>query len=518
MSMIACDACDAFNSSKASVCIECGEPLGDGVAKRSAPGPVAVEPPSLQMPRAASPSPPPLPVSGKPADRRVAGSRASSRSVTGRNASGSGATSSNARPSQGRASRRQRDPVEVERSRQRQEFGRIKNIVFTVRSVYWSGVLFAVTQLLLYHLILLPAFVEQELMALAVIVGVISWGQLALLIAGAKLVMGKPYVWTIVGAAYWSLGTAQAFWIASLADWALLQDTRFVAYLTMMAFMLVAFWFAVAQAKRVQRLMDSNPDLQLQRKRLDPEERSTGGIAEEASARRGKERSRSHAMQFRLIMVAVGVLLLGSGGVWAMTRPPSPAGAAATFQELWTAGDLDQIYLLCIGGKSGATGSTLREGMQQRGWERQPPKLDDVVVDGSEKRATSLFSCDAGELGVLWRLSDRGWRISSTSLPDLVVGDVNEGVAAFRKAWASSGSDALMAMIRTEDYRIETGVSNILKGREWVESRPALGDVDVGEVRSRGRVTTTFALGEKELRITLRYWHPGWKIAGLSLR
>jgi hypothetical protein len=162
-------------------------------------------------------------------------------------------------------------------------------------------VIFAVTQLLLFHLILMPALAESDLTAM------------------------------------------QVFWTASMGDWALLQVTWFTAYLTMMVFMLLAFWFVVGQAKRVQRLMNENPELQLQRKRLGVEERSYGGVADEAYARRNRERKRSHAMQLRVVLVGVGVLVLGGSGIWAMTRPLSTESAVPTFKEHWQAKDLDKI-------------------------------------------------------------------------------------------------------------------------------------------------------------------------------
>ncbi len=529
--MIACDACDAFNSSKASVCIECGEPLAVGDALRpgqdsaappdttprdTAPPDTAppdttplggaasrgasrasIEPPPLHQTQGNDGAPPPLP------GKRTSGSRSSKRATTRPKTSGS---------------RRSRDPEDVERSRQRQEFGRIKSIVFTVRSVYWSGIVFAAVQLLLYHLILQPVFTDLELTTYSVVVGIISWGQLALLIAGARLIMRQPYVWTLIGAGYWLLATGQAFWVASLADWALLQDTRVVAYLTMMVFMLFAFLFAVGQAKRVQRLMDANPDLQLQRKRLDPEARSVGGIAEEAAVRRDMERKRSHAMQLRLVVAAVGVLVLGGGGVWAMTRPPAPQSAAAKFAEHWGAEDFQSVYKLCVGGESGRVAGSLREDLQQRGWHRDAPVLGEVAVVGAAEHATSRFPCASGELVVQWQLRDVGWRIVSSSLPELVVGKVDDGVATFRAAWASSGMAPLLAMIRPESFKIARGVTSILKRREWLETRPALGDVDVGDLRARGKVRVRFELQSKELSVTLQYWHPEWKIAGFGLR
>lgn len=484
MAMIACNACDAFNSPKASVCIECGERLHAGDAMRADP---AASPPPLQRQGDADAAPPELPGRAPKVARK-------------------------------HVSRRQRDPEQVERSRQRQEFGRIKNIVFTVRSIYWSGVVFAITQLLLFHLILSPAFAELEMTTMRLVCGVVLWGQLVLLFAGARLVVKKPFVWTVVGAVYWLLSTAQAFWIASLGDWLLLQDTRFFAYLTMMSFMLIAFWFAVAQARRVQRLMDENPELQLQRRRLSAEERSYGGVAEEARTRRADERRRSHAAQLRLIGVALGVLLLGGGGVWAMTRPPAPEDAAAAFEAGWSEKDFDQVFALCEGGKAGRLADRMRESLEQRGWHESPPELSEVDVQQDGERAATVFVCEGGQLLLLWQLDESQWQVRSVTFPELDVGSAGAGVVQFREAWQTPGMDALRAMVRAEDSRVGTGIRNILDRRGWLEKRPPLGDVDIGSVRSRGRATSTFELEDVELRITLQYWHPGWKITGFSLR
>jgi hypothetical protein len=146
--------------------------------------------------------------------------------------------------------------------------------------------------------------------------------------------------------------------------------------------------------------------------------------------------------------------------------------------------------------------------VEQRGWERAVPDLDDVEVGGSKKRATCLCPCEGGELTVHWVLFDHGWQINSAELPELVVGDIHEGIAAFQKAWASSGSAALVAMIRPESNLILRGGNIILKRREWGERRLALGKVNIGEARSLDRIYVTFDVGARRMRITPKYWLP----------
>ena len=467
MPMIACDKCDVLNPAKAQRCVECGEPL------------------SKQ-------TPPPLPAGDVQHDAPKAAPR--------------------------RRSRRDLDPEQVERSRQRQEFGRIKNIVFTVRSVYLAGAMFAVVQLLCYHLILARVFYEQDAGTVSLVVGGVSWAQLGLMAAGARFVKRAPFPWTLVGAAYWTLGTAQAWWIATLADGVLLQDSRVMAWLTMMGLMVFAFWFAVGQANRVQRLMQANPELQLERKRLRPEDLSLGGIAEEATQRSRRNRQHTNAAHLRIIVVSVAVLLLGGGGVWAMTRPPVVEDAAERFAERWAAMDLPFLGKMFVGGEFSRQASDFGAGLEQRGWHKSAPTLADPKCNGNDKVAIARFACDDDEVVTRWQFGAAGWRLQGVSLPGLVTKDLEGGVAAFRSAWASPGTDALLAMVRPADQRaVGSRLSRILKGRDWSQQRPPLGDDDPGRVSSSGRSSVLFEFEGDELRVTLKYWRPSWYIVGLRL-
>jgi len=82
----------------------------------------------------------------------------------------------------------------------------------------------------------------------------------------------------------------------------------------------LAFWCAVAQAARVQRLMAADPSLQLVRRRIDEGRRVAGGVGD-----RAKERARTEtkARRRRRLKVVGGVLALLVAGVaasWLLKR------------------------------------------------------------------------------------------------------------------------------------------------------------------------------------------------------
>lgn len=481
MPMIACEHCDALNPSRATDCVECGRSL-------VAPAPPE---PAAEAESGAAPAPPPLPAAGAtPPELPPAGKRSARKK---------------------HVSRRNLDPEAVERSRQRQEFGRIKNIVFTVRSVYWAGLAFAVVQLLVYHLMIARVLAENELSGISLLIALLSWGQLGLMIAGGVLVLRAPFIWTLVGAIYWTLVTAQWLWVATRGDGILLEDGRVFAYLALMVFMVFAFWFAAAQARRVQALMAKNPDLQLQRKRLAPAERGSGAVAEEAEERRRLEWHGRNRSTLRLILMGVGLLAVLVGGVWVMTRPPSVRDAAERFAQIWASNSTDAIDKLFHDGRRV---DSWQKGFRQRGWQSKRPDLGELQVEAfGDERASVRFACGDDELALTWQLAQpETWKITSFVLPELQVGDIDDGIAAFRSAWAATGTDALYDLFPSKNReRMVRGVGRSLKKRDWLEQRPALGDVDDGRTgASRRRVL--FELGDDELAVTLEWWHPSWRV------
>lgn len=391
-----------------------------------------------------------------------------------------------------------------ERARARQEFGRIKRIVTTVRSVFWATAVFALLLVVLWHLVLSPRWpAENWWLAVTLLV----WGQLAVTVAGALLVTRAPLVWTTVGACWWTLDTALNVALAGLPPINLVR-----------ILLTASFWFAVAQAARVQRLMAADPSLQLVRKRLDPERRVAGGIADTAQQRRRAERRRSGVRTLALAGVAVVGVVLLVVVVRQVTRAPSVDATAQAFAERWAARDAEALGQLFVEGPAGRRAIALRDDVERRGWHERAPRLGEAEIEASEAAALARFPCGDGALTVAFGYDERvGWKVVQVTLPPFDLPELAPSIDAFRQAWAAEGTDALLACFRPASRdRIGAQLVRLLEKRDWHERRPALGDVDAGEPgRERRRVL--FAIGFDELGVTFEYWHPSWRVVGVTL-
>lgn len=395
----------------------------------------------------------------------------------------------------------------AERSRARQEFGRIKQTVLTVRSVFWACAALAAVQLLAWHLVAAEAEIELS-STVGLVITVLLWGQLGLVVAGAVHVLRAPLVWTTIGACYWSLNSAVMLLAADGGPGPL--DL-------VQAFLAVAFWFAVAQAARVQRFMAVDPSLQLVRKRLAPEERVAGGVADQARARDRRERRAAWRGRLRLIGVAALVLVLGGYLVWKVTRPTPVDATLRAFGERWSLHDVDGICGLFDGGAGGSQALELRQELEQRGWLNALPRLADPAVEARGDRAAARWAYGADAVQVLFARARDAWHVARVTLPPVEAPAPTEAVEAFVRAWAASGTDELVAMIRpASQERVGGGLRRILERREWSQQRPALGAGDVRTVRD-GRCRVGFALDGGELRVNFEYWHPRWRLSGVTL-
>ncbi|MBL8727619.1 MAG: zinc ribbon domain-containing protein [Planctomycetes bacterium] len=392
-----------------------------------------------------------------------------------------------------------------ERSRARQEFGRIKQTVLIVRSVFWAMSAFAGLLVLLWFVALgqLGELGGNWRLALTVLV----WGQLAVTIAGALLVTRAPLVWTTVGACWWTLDTVLNVWLGGLAP---MNVFRLV--------LMVSFWFAVAQAARVQRLMAADPSLQLVRKRLDPELRTKGGIADTVQSRQRDDRRRTGRRRLAMFgVVALGlvavVLVIGM-----VTRPPTVDATVQAFAERWARGDAEAIGQLFEEGAAGRRATSLRDDLEQRGWNAASPRLGEPEVVPAEGSALVHFPCGDGRLSVGFRYDERaGWLLTQVTLPPFEVPDLAPGIDAFRRAWAADGTDALVACLRPASReRLGTSLQRLLEKRDWHRQRPVLGDVDPGQP-GRDRRKVLFALGNDELGVLFEFWHPQWVVVGVTL-
>ncbi len=395
----------------------------------------------------------------------------------------------------------------AERSRSRQEFGRIKQTVLTVRSIFWACAALAAGWLALWHWFAAVAGLELT-STMGMVITVLLWGQLGMLIAGAIYVLRAPLVWTTIGACYWSLST-----VMMLLAGGGMPGPMDVAQ----AFVALAFWFGVAQAARVQRFMAEDPSLQLVRKRLAPERRVVGGVGDDVRVRRKQERRTAWRGRLRLLGLAGALALVAGFVIYKLTRPMPVDGTVSTFARRWSLHDVDGLCSLFDTGATGSLASSLREELEQRGWSAALPPLGDNKVETRGDRAVVRWQLGNNEVLTRFVRSRDVWQLDHIALPPIDAPDPDDAVAAFAAAWEGSGTDALVASFRPASReRVGGSLRRMLERREWHERRPALGARDVGPVRA-GRCKVLFTIDHDELRVSFEYWHPRWYVVGVAL-
>lgn len=390
----------------------------------------------------------------------------------------------------------------VEKSRARREFARIKSTVVAVRLVFLVSAVLAAVQVAMWNLVMLAVETEQ-LGALYVPITILVYGQLALMIVGGLLVVRAPLVWTVVGACYWTLNTAIGWWMNAGA---INVATILTGFHTLLV---LAFWFGVAQAARIQRLMAENPELSLERKGFDPSRRVAGGVAAKTHARRRRDRGEAWSGRLKVLGIAAGGLVVVVAAIWFLTRPPAVDSTLERFATAWRRSDVDAIQEMVARGR-------VREGLERRGWLPALPELGEATVRAGSTSATAKYACGEGDVTVAFERVGADWRIRAVELPPIAPAPLQPAIDAFRAAWGADGMDPLVGLFRPGSReRLGGALRRIFERRGWGERRPELDGTDPGRIRN-GRVRVLFGLEHDELSVVFEYWHPQWHVVALS--
>ncbi len=393
----------------------------------------------------------------------------------------------------------------AERSRARQEFGRIKQTVLTVRSIFWTCAGFAALQTLAWVAVAVSEGFD-TMGPFAAVVTALVLGQLALLVAGAIFVLRAPLVWTTVAACYWTLNVALILFSG---------EGRIGLMDVVAMFLVVALWVAVGQAARVQRFMADDPSLQLVRKRLAPEQRVVGGVGDDVRARRKHDRRQAWHVRLRLLGMVGLLAVVGGFVIFEATRPTPVDETVSTFARRWSLHDVDGVCTLFDTGANGSL--SFREDLEQRGWSAALPPLGDAKVETRGDLAVVRWTLGKSEVLARFVRSRDVWQLDRIALPPVDAPDPGGAVDAFAAAWEGPGTDALVASFRPASReRVGGSLRRMLERRQWHERRPALGARDVGPVHA-GRCKVLFTIGHDELRVSFEYWHPRWHVVGVAL-
>lgn len=408
------------------------------------------------------------------------------------------------RPAQSGAKRSPPSGDSLERARARREFARVKTIVFSMRALFFACAFLAFVNVL-FGFGLLRDLPRADRWIAQVFLAMVG-SELLVSIVGGLLVLRAPLPWTLVAACYFTLNTALGMWLDDF-------QVSFAFGIRLLG--VVCMWCGVAQAARVQQLMAADPTLTLRIAKVAPERAVRGGVVDQANERHRAERRRTLVQRLKW----VGILLLafvGAGfGIAMLLRAPSVDGAIERFTGTWPQGSVEALQTLF--GRDQRGTSRLDEELEQRGWLTKRPELGPPTLERHEEYATARFAIGGDTLQASWQLHDRTWYLRELRLPQLVTTDHAPAIEAFRAAWATRGTDALVALFRPST-RARTGTTlvRLLTKREWHEARPALGETYPPKLQT-GRCRVGFALDGDQVDVSFEYWHPQWYVVGVAL-
>lgn len=394
------------------------------------------------------------------------------------------------------------DQDRARKSLARQEFARTRTIVASLRASY------GVAALIVTVLVLVPSLLA------GYPIGIATGGiALAIMVPGFVLIVRQPLLWSLVIAALWTVLVAVEYVFAGGAG--------IGVGFAIEVFIAIAMWAGVTQAARLQRLMQENPELTLAKRRVAPERRVAGGVAETArESRRQANRARRLG---RLKLAGLALLLLVAlitALVFAM-RPESVEVPLERFTRHWSAAELAALVAQFDAGavdreklESALARRVWRDTRPALGAARREPRGSDEVLAAFPVEAS--VTTQAGEIGVLLRLdaAAKRWRLVDLELPDLRVGDPEAAAAAFRSAWSADGLDALIALCNEGLQQRRASLERVLEKRDWLRARPAIAESGIGKPTRSGSVSIEFELeGDAGIVETgWEYWHPSWRM------
>ena len=392
----------------------------------------------------------------------------------------------------------------------RREFGRVKQIVTTLRAIY------AVAAIVVGLAAVLPAILTGAILeplglgaALAFVTLLLGW----------RFVGRQPVLWSVVIAALWTIG------VAMLVVLSLQAGDGIHAGLVVRAGLTLSFWAAVLQAVRLQRLMRDHSDFVLDRPRVADERRVEGGVAEQSREKHRRQKRETRRRRFAILGIAAALLTIGIVAAAYAMRPEAIDARIEAFESTWSGGDLDAV--VASFDRAAIDVERVREPLARRGWQSSRPALGEARIiphgdDGLRVAFTieATPACAAGELELQFELAadSRQWRLIGLNVPAIRTADASTAAEAFRTAWNAPGLDALMTLCSDGLQRKRSSIERIFERRGWNRSRPAVDTTEIGAPSKSGTVAIDFGLagGEGAVATGWEYWHPAWRMMRLK--
>lgn len=398
------------------------------------------------------------------------------------------------------ASRARASEAEQQRRIANRDLGRLKKDVRFLRTMYVLGAV--ATTLLFILAIPLVALGEAESWVVA-----LAGAEMVVMYLGVFRIKREPFLWAVVLAGFRTANTVLDLAVGSVS----------VAGLVITG----VFWVLVTRAARVQKILDSHPDLTFDWQRRRSARGSRTGGAEAGSSRLGRSGSRRSKEMLLVVGLVVGLLVIVVVVAVLATRPPRIEDSLETFSTVWGQGDPEAIAGLFTDDRRAPALRKVEPRMRRRGYHLRPPALGEPDVEVvSDDRCRVRYGVGGGELMLEWVLVEGGgWRLRDVDFPAVrPATSVNDVAASFRRAWQRDDIDTLIELYEPEQRdRASVRLPKALARRGWDPDLPDVADEHTTAKDNGFAVVELFTRDMETVKVTWVWRYDGWFVDKLRL-
>lgn len=410
------------------------------------------------------------------------------------------------KPKGGRRSRASAaEPDRAEAQLALREFNRSRELIGHLRLVYWLGAV-------LMALLLVPGLVQRDDAPDGSDEGGARWlwtlffgVGLVLMVVGALRVRAQPLLWTVVIACLWSV-------YAVIVAGIYVYLGVFPGPMDLMTILFVAvFWFAVARAARLERIMREHPEFQVDRRRV-KEASVSDGVVVRARDKRQREKKSVLMGRLRIIGIAVLVAAVAVFAYRVSTAPPTLNQAIESFRGAWDRAGADGV----LGAFDKGDRDEVRSRLERRGWLQTRPELGAVGEDAATAvkfPVAGSATTVPGTVIVNFAFDERlrRWQIFGINLPDLLTPKAESAIAEFESAWTKEGIDEIVNLFTPGMQAKRPTLERLFESKGWLTRRPKIEDSSVTRSDSNSlRVRFETEDGTIETRWENHY--PQWRM------
>ena len=292
----------------------------------------------------------------------------------------------------------------------------------------------------------------------------------AVMLMGARMILFRPFFWSVVLASLVTLTRAIA---VATHDF---QTT----YLVIGVIWSGLFWFFVPTASRVRRLIAENPDLHIARlmhgvsTRRSHEEGTDFEEVHHTAERRAQKKS------YVLSGVVLGISIAGFTAIGVDNYLPSFGSSWDDFMDDWSHGRLEEVVSYFPESQRSRERHRLEIVSTNRGWGSSwpVPEEEEHLYSSSEAssghRQVVEASMAGGDISWSWSAPENAWQLNELKIP---APDFASTETEWLAAWNDDDIDRLAEMFENPESS-QRSLSSMARRRDW-DSLPPSTDSDV---------------------------------------